>query len=124
MLVKAVERVELVMAEVAFVVAAIPGAFRGRVDWVAVPLQELVGEGAVGVALAEGCEDGVTVDVASFGAGAGLEVVGDAAGGDEGCPAEGAFDVRAAVKARVAVLDNTLAAPLKLRRFRILADSC
>ena len=93
------------MTDVAFEPASIPGLI-GRPAF-AVPFEEIVGDHAVGVALAECFEDGFAVDVLGVGAGARFEVVGYAAGGGEAAVAEGAGDVGSLVGTRAHVLWNS-----------------
>jgi len=104
MLVKATQFGKGLVAEIAFVRGAVKTACCCRVAGIAVPLEESVGDGVVLVVLTNDFEDGIAIEVARFGAGAGLKVVRNATCADEGCLAERAFDLFTAMQARVAVL--------------------
>lgn len=101
--IQAVYRRELAVAEIAFVEPVrVAGVFSG--PGFVVPFEEVVRDDAVAVTLPQGAEDGFAVDAGSVRAGAGLEVVRDAAGGGEGSLAEGAGDIGASMGAGVEVL--------------------
>lgn len=97
---------EQLVANVAFVAVAVPGALRVPLGMavVLVPFEKTLGDDAVRIALADDAVDGSAVQVVGLGAGGRLQVVGDAGGGGEAGAAEGTGHSGAAVDARVAVL--------------------
>lgn len=80
MLIQRRELAEFAVAEIAFVVVAIPSGFCGDVGAVAlvVPGELLVGDGVFGIALLNGRVNDLAVQVSSFGAAATLDVLADA----------------------------------------------
>lgn len=79
-------------APVAKVEALVPGAVLGPVGRLvlvlALPADELLGNGALGIVGTHKRKERATVHFGSFAAGAGLDVVGDARGGGVGLAAE------------------------------------
>lgn len=70
------------------------------------PFEEIVGEHAVGIALAQGLVDAVTINALSVWARAGFQMMRDAAGGGEATFAEGAGNVGAFVGTGAKMLEH------------------
>lgn len=106
MLVQARKLAKGAVAEVALVGSGVgvpsPGSSLERVG--AGPADELLGDEAGGVLLADEAVDGIAVEVLGLGAGALLDVVDQTGGGGEAAFAEGADDGGAEVGGRAEVL--------------------
>lgn len=98
--------VELAIAQVALVRAAVPGVVRCPVVRCAVvPFKLLLHNHAVRIATSDGAVDCLAVQVSGLGTATTLEVVGDSTGRDEADVAEWTDDVFALVDAGFEVLD-------------------
>lgn len=99
---------KLAVADVAFPVRAVEGKVRNLVLHTSVPSNQLVGDGAALIPLADHAVDGVAVETRCMGTASPLEVVGEPGGRGVACRAEGAGDGSAAVDFGVEVLPSQI----------------
>lgn len=102
--VQLIQRYVLAMANITFVAVSVPAAISSFV--LLVPFEELVGDDAIGVTLADLLVNGLAVDVLSLRTRSILEMVGDAGRGYKAASAERTFYLGSLMNAGVKVLET------------------